>query len=65
MRTIEAVEVEANCDRMLRYVERHRKSILVTKDGVPYCMMAPVQQDSELDVRGALSPQPKQALRRV
>jgi hypothetical protein len=41
MRTMEAVDFQAKCDKMLRFVAKHHESVLVTKDGVPHCIVQP------------------------
>jgi len=41
MRTMEAVEFQAKCDKMLRFVAKHRTPVLITKDGLPHCMVWP------------------------
>jgi PHD/YefM family antitoxin component YafN of YafNO toxin-antitoxin module len=42
MRTMEAVDVNKDVDKVLRYIEKNRKPILVLKNGKKNCMMLPV-----------------------
>jgi hypothetical protein len=39
---MEAVDVSKDVDKVLRYIEKNRKPILVLKDGKTHCMMLPV-----------------------
>jgi methyl coenzyme M reductase beta subunit len=41
MRTMEAVDVNKDVDKVLRYVENNRESILVLKNGRKHCMILP------------------------
>jgi hypothetical protein len=42
MRTMEAVDVNRDVDKVLRYIEKNRRPILVLKNGKKHCMMLPV-----------------------
>jgi PHD/YefM family antitoxin component YafN of YafNO toxin-antitoxin module len=62
MRTKEAVDVNKDVDKVLRYVEKNRKPILVLKNGKKHCMMLPVGRVKE-DAAGVAATQPKRARR--
>jgi hypothetical protein len=42
MRTMEAVDVNKDVDKVLRYIVKNRKPVLVLKNGKEHCMMLPV-----------------------
>ena len=44
MRTMEAVEFQAKCDKMLRFVAKHRIPVLITKGGSPQCIIWPTNK---------------------
>ena len=41
---MEAAEVHAKYDQVLRLVETNREVILITKNGVPHCLMQPASK---------------------
>lgn len=47
---MEAVDVSKDVDKVLRYIEKNRRPILVMKDGKKHCMMLPVERTKK--VRG-------------
>jgi methyl coenzyme M reductase beta subunit len=41
---MEAVEISRDVDKVLRYIEKNRESILVLRDGRKLCMMVPASR---------------------
>jgi len=41
---MEAVDFQAKCDKMLRFVAKHRTPVLITKDGLPQGLVWPTNK---------------------
>jgi PHD/YefM family antitoxin component YafN of YafNO toxin-antitoxin module len=47
MRAMEAVNVNKDVDKVLRYIEKNRKPVLVLKNGKKHCMLLPAERVEE------------------
>jgi len=44
MRTLDAMKMRSDCNKVLRWAERHGESVRITKNGVVCCIMEPVSK---------------------
>jgi hypothetical protein len=59
---MEAADVNKDVDKVLRYIEKNRKPVLVLKNGKKHCMMLPMGRVRE-DATGVTAARPSKVRR--